>query len=199
MRRNFDHLYMEFNSARAHQSVSVRWARMIARPEGWVSKRGKWVPAVGVALKENSFISGMSPWTWQHTSKSDSRITKELLVWFLFSNLSSSCRFLYALILGRGWWGFHLSERASASLVGDSLTQIFFLKKRRRGNREEERTWEVPSIHQAMQSSARRALRQWQLTNGPTHGGFPRLPPTFSAMSIPPPPVSFPLSPSPLL
>lgn len=43
--------------------------------------------------------------------------------------------FLSALILGRGGgWGFHLNKQASASLVGDSLTQI---KKEREKERKE--------------------------------------------------------------
>lgn len=51
-------------------------------------------------------------------------------------------------------------------------------------------------MHQTMQSLAatRRAFRQWQLTHGPTHGGFPRLPPTFLTISPSHLPLSLPPS-----
>lgn len=111
---------------------------------------------------------------------------------------------LSALIFktGGGGWGFHLNKRASASLVGDSLTQRAEKKKREREN-EGKRTWEVSSMRQTTQSSAGtgRALHQWRLTQEPTHGGFPRLPPTFLTISpshLPPSLSSLP-STSPLL
>lgn len=96
-------------------------------------------------------------------------------------------RFHSALILETGGMGIP-SEQASLCIACgrqlDSESEKESEREGAKGGRERERC--LP-CDQTMQSLAgtRWALSQWQLTHGPTHGGFPRLPPIFLPISHP--------------
>lgn len=87
-----------------------------------------------------------------------------------------------------GGWGFHLNRQASASLDSWQLDSESEKRESERDGEKGERECErcLP-CDQTMQFLAGTwwALRQWQLTHSPTHGGFPRLPPVFLAIALP--------------
>lgn len=94
--------------------------------------------------------------------------------------------FLSALSFGEGWGVGIPFEQASLCIARGR--QLDSDKERERegekGGREHERC--LPCTRRCNPQQTRRALRQWQLTNGPAHGGFLRLPPTCLTIRIPP-------------